>query len=54
MPNLNISKALVILSAVVFPFAGTAHAQVSKSGNMFCWKTKAGKTECGDKVPYEY
>jgi hypothetical protein len=24
------------------------------SGKMYCWKNKAGKTECGDKVPYEY
>src|SRR5262249_37744290 len=23
------------------------------AGKMFCWKNKAGKTECGDKVPVE-
>jgi chromosome segregation ATPase len=31
-----------------------ALAQAQNSGRLFCWKNKAGKTECGDKVPYEY
>jgi chromosome segregation ATPase len=30
---------------------GSAHAQ---SGKIVCWKDKAGKTSCGDKVPPEF
>ena len=51
----NVQTALIIMLAVVLPAAGTAYAQSSQgSGKMYCWKNKTGKTECGDKVPYEY
>ena len=49
----NILMTLMVTLAVILPAGGPAYAQ-SKSGKMYCWKNKAGKTECGDTVPYEY
>ena len=49
----NMLIALMVALAVMLPAGGSAYAQ-SKSGKMYCWKNKAGKTECGDSVPYEY
>jgi chromosome segregation ATPase len=44
------SLRAITLIALLVAF-GSAHAQ---SGKIVCWKDKAGKTSCGDKVPPEY
>lgn len=46
---------LMVLSAMLAAASpASAQSQSQSSGKMYCWKNKAGKTECGDKVPYEY
>lgn len=42
-------RAITLVALLVA--IGSAHAQ---SGKIVCWKDKAGKTSCGDKVPPEY
>jgi chromosome segregation ATPase len=47
--------AAALTVAVMGIFGGSALAQDSKSGRIFCWKDKSGKVVgCGDKVPLEY
>lgn len=44
---------VIIFSLVLLvPATTTVHAQTG-SGKIFCWKNKAGKTECGDSMPQE-
>lgn len=50
----NIFITLMVTLAVMLPSGGSAYAQSKSGGKMYCWKNKAGKTECGDAVPYEY
>lgn len=47
-------SALIIMLTAILTAADAAYAQPQSAGKMYCWKNKAGKTECGDKVPYEY
>jgi len=47
------SSALILILTAMLPAAVSVYAQVQSSGKMYCWKNKSGKTECGDKVPYE-
>lgn len=46
-------NALVLVFASLLPLGSTALAQSTGSGKIFCWKNKAGKTECGDSIPVE-
>ena len=46
----NVHTALIAVFALMLS-AVDAAAQIN--AKMYCWKNKAGKTECGDKVPYE-
>ena len=52
------SRVLLTLAlAALLPVAAEqANAQTlaRPAGKIYCWKNKAGKTECGDKIPYEY
>jgi len=52
-----LTRLLLALATIVLPalHVPPVNAQNSTGGSkMFCWKNKAGVTECGDKVPYEY
>ena len=47
--------ALVALALLASPCALAQPAGTAPPATkLYCWKNKAGKTECGDKVPYEY
>jgi chromosome segregation ATPase len=46
--------ALALLMLLAAPAALSQPAGGAPTAKLFCWKNKAGKTECGDKVPYEY
>ena len=48
----SVGAFLVTMTAILLN-AVPADSQ-AQSGKLFCWKNKAGKTECGDKIPYEY
>ena len=51
----DVYTVLTIMLVVALTAANTAYGQSAPGGGkMYCWKNKAGKTECGDKVPYEY
>ncbi|HEV2095475.1 MAG TPA: hypothetical protein VGQ82_03135 [Chthoniobacterales bacterium] len=52
MRDARIALALVLLLAA--PAALCQPAGSAPNAKLYCWKNKAGKTECGDKVPYEY
>jgi archaellum component FlaC len=48
----SVSAFFVMMTAIALNvIPADANAQ---GGKLFCWKNKAGKTECGDKIPYEY
>ena len=51
MRDARIALMVVLLLAAPAAFSQTAGAPSAK---LYCWKNNAGKTECGDKVPYEY
>ncbi|MBI4192613.1 MAG: hypothetical protein HY525_19015 [Betaproteobacteria bacterium] len=46
--------ALVALALLASPCALAQPGGAAPATKLYCWKNKAGKTECGDKVPYEY
>ena len=46
----NMYTALIAVFALMLPAVNGA---AQTSAKMYCWKNKAGKAECGDKVPYE-
>jgi chromosome segregation ATPase len=50
MRETRIALALLLLIAAPAAFSQPA----GSAAKLYCWKNKAGKTECGDKVPYEY
>ena len=50
----KVFMTLMVSLAVMLPAGGSVHAQSKSSSKMYCWKNKAGKTECGDTIPYEY
>lgn len=52
MRDARIALALLLLLAA--PAALCQPAGGAPNAKLYCWKNKAGKTECGDKVPYEY
>lgn len=52
MRDARIALALLLLLAA--PAALSQPAGGAPTAKLYCWKNKAGKTECGDKVPYEY
>ena len=52
MRDARIALALLLLLAA--PAALSQPAGSAPTAKLYCWKNKTGKTECGDKVPYEY
>jgi hypothetical protein len=46
-------NVLIVLLAAMLPAASPVYGQATGSGKIFCWKNKAGKTECGDSIPKE-
>lgn len=51
MRNARVALALALIFSAP---AALAQAGATPTAKLYCWKNKAGKTECGDKVPYEY
>lgn len=56
-PHMPKRLLLTLTLAALLPVAAEqacAQPLAQPAGKIYCWQNKAGKTECGDKIPYEY